>query len=369
MHADIHRPLIEKGIRVSAPYQLFDILPAHIEDALRASIRRFGVLVPVVRDQHGNTIDGHHRARLADELGVGYRVDVREVADADEAREIARTLNSDRRHLTDEQRRAVAAELRHQGHSYRAIGGALGVSHTQARHDVEAARLESTFQSEPERVTRRGGGSYPARRPDPAPMPEPEPLPTPDPTADTVACEACGTQLPDDQAAAGYMRCEDCDSEGDHYAATFPKRGGPCVVCHGRPDDDDQPEPETTPPAAKPQPAPEPQWSDDELALRAELEAGRTIVVSLRAHHANLVRWADQAGLLVRIDRRTDWGNPFETPADGDRTTVIRNYGEHYLPYKPSLLDRIESLAGKALACWCAPDDCHGDVLKEATEQ
>jgi len=30
--------------------QLFDALPAHIEDALRASIRRFGVLVPVVID-------------------------------------------------------------------------------------------------------------------------------------------------------------------------------------------------------------------------------------------------------------------------------------------------------------------------------
>lgn len=30
--------------------QLFTVLPAHIESALRASIQRFGVLVPVVRD-------------------------------------------------------------------------------------------------------------------------------------------------------------------------------------------------------------------------------------------------------------------------------------------------------------------------------
>lgn len=145
--------------------QLFDALPAHIEDALRASIQRFGVLVPVVKDQHGRTLDGHHRARIADELGVKYRVDVITVASDEEAQEIARTLNADRRQLTEEQRRAVAVELRQQGYSYRAIAGALGVSHTQVRNDVEAVRLESTFQSEPERVIRQGGGSYPARRP------------------------------------------------------------------------------------------------------------------------------------------------------------------------------------------------------------
>ncbi len=88
---------------MSTPFQLFDALPAHIEDALRASIERFGVLVPVVRDQRGNTIDGHHRARIADQCGVKYRVDVVQVADEDEAREIARHLNSRRRHLSGEQ--------------------------------------------------------------------------------------------------------------------------------------------------------------------------------------------------------------------------------------------------------------------------
>jgi ParB-like chromosome segregation protein Spo0J len=67
-----------------APFQLFDALPAPVEDALRSSIERFGVLVPVVRDQHGRTLDGHHRARLADHLGVKYRVDVVRVSDDDE---------------------------------------------------------------------------------------------------------------------------------------------------------------------------------------------------------------------------------------------------------------------------------------------
>ncbi len=114
-----------------------------------------------------------------------------------------------------------------------------------------------------------------------------------------------------------------------------------------------------------------PQWSEEEEQLRARLEAGETIVVSLRARHANLVQWAEQRGLFVRIDRRSDWGNPFELPGDGDRETVIRHYAEHYLPYKPSLLARIKrgDLSGKALGCWCAPEPCHGDVLKEAAKQ
>lgn len=150
---------------MSAPFQLFDALPAHIEDALRASIERFGVLVPVVKDQHGNIIDGHHRARIADQLGVPYRVDVVQVADEDEAREIARTLNADRRQLTEEQRRAVVVELRRQGHSERAIAGALGVSKATVHRDIERAEIGSGEPISPDRVIRQGGGTYPARRP------------------------------------------------------------------------------------------------------------------------------------------------------------------------------------------------------------
>jgi len=109
-------------------------------------------------------------------------------------------------------------------------------------------------------------------------------------------------------------------------------------------------------------------WSEDELCRLGELRAGRAVVVSLRENHANLVSWARAEGRLVPVDRRTEWGNPFEMPYDGDRETVIRNYAEHYLPYKPSLLARVGELGGKALACWCAPEPCHGDVLREQAE-
>lgn len=147
------------------PMQLFDPLPAHIEDALAASIERFGVLVPVVTDQHGTVLDGHHRKTIADRLKVKYRVDVITVAGDSEAREIARTLNSDRRQLSEDQRREVAAELRQQGHSLRAIGGALGVSDGTIRKDLAAEELRTGTQLAPERVMGLDGKSRPARRP------------------------------------------------------------------------------------------------------------------------------------------------------------------------------------------------------------
>jgi hypothetical protein len=108
-------------------------------------------------------------------------------------------------------------------------------------------------------------------------------------------------------------------------------------------------------------------YSDRELVLWEQLQNGQTVVVSLR-DDTNLIKWAEACSLLVRIDRRSDWGNPFEMPADGDRATVIAHYEQHYLPYKPSLLARLGELQGKALCCWCAPEPCHGDVLKRRAD-
>ncbi len=144
------------------PFQLFPVLDAATESALRFSIERFGVLVPVAKDQHGRTLDGYHRSRIADDLGVTYRVDVISVADDDEALEIARTLNADRRMLTVEQRREVVAALRGEGHSTRAIAGALGVGDGTVRNDLSAGAQGCAPDSE--RVTGLDGKSYPAKR-------------------------------------------------------------------------------------------------------------------------------------------------------------------------------------------------------------
>ena len=157
-----------------AQLQLFPALPPAIEAALRASIERFGVLVPVVQDQQGRILDGHHRARIAATLGVKYRVDVVRVRDEDEARDIQRTLNADRRQLTEAQRREIVAALASETvtiegetvgtHSPNAIAGALGVSEKTVRDDLDDLRT-GTKVNLPDKRLGLDGKVYPARRP------------------------------------------------------------------------------------------------------------------------------------------------------------------------------------------------------------
>lgn len=111
-------------------------------------------------------------------------------------------------------------------------------------------------------------------------------------------------------------------------------------------------------------------WSASEHDLLDTLRSGEIIVVNMHQNgpHANLVPWLEDTGQLVRVDRKSKWGNPFEMPDDGNRDTVIQKYEEYYLPHKDLLLDNLPKLLGKALGCWCAPQACHGDVLKQRAE-
>lgn len=111
----------------------------------------------------------------------------------------------------------------------------------------------------------------------------------------------------------------------------------------------------------------EAQFTSDERELLERLKDGRTVVLNMRADsHARLWAWADAHDLAVRIDRKSDWGNPFVLDEDGDREQVIGKYAAFYFPHKPQLIAEVGKLKGKALGCWCAPERCHGDVLAAA---
>jgi len=87
---------------------------------------------------------------------------------------------------------------------------------------------------------------------------------------------------------------------------------------------------------------------------------GATRVINLRDKDA--VATAKAAGTFVRIDRKTKWGNPFVLGRDGTRDQVIARFAE-YIADTTGLRSQVGELAGKTLACHCAPQACHGNVL------
>lgn len=122
-------------------------------------------------------------------------------------------------------------------------------------------------------------------------------------------------------------------------------------------------------------------WTADERTLRAQLEAGQTVVVN-RAKagpHARLWPWAVQEGLATYVGRPDRWGrwpgspwaNPYPLPktaTTAERLEVIARYARH-LEQSPGLLARIGELRGRALGCWCRPLACHADVLAAHANQ
>jgi hypothetical protein len=75
----------------------------------------------------------------------------------------------------------------------------------------------------------------------------------------------------------------------------------------------------------------------------------------------------------VRIDRRTEWGNPFPITDLHSRDDVIRAFTEWVTtdpaPRARWIRAHVHELRGLTLACWCAPLACHGDVLAAMADE
>ena len=85
-------------------------------DALKQDIRDHGVKVSLVYDQHDQLVDGRHRRKVCDELGVPEEKvpkDHRRFANDEERLEYVLAANVKRRHLSLEQKKEIAAKLRH----------------------------------------------------------------------------------------------------------------------------------------------------------------------------------------------------------------------------------------------------------------
>lgn len=102
-------------------------------------------------------------------------------------------------------------------------------------------------------------------------------------------------------------------------------------------------------------------WTESETARRKLVESGVTVVANLRSDAA-LIDWAQSAGLFVRVDRRSKWGNPYPMAREAERDAVCAHHAE-WLKTQPGLLAAVGELKGRVLGCWCHPKRCHADHL------
>lgn len=105
----------------------------------------------------------------------------------------------------------------------------------------------------------------------------------------------------------------------------------------------------------------------EERKLKREFEVGKTIVVNQKRHH-RLIAWAKKQGVYEPISRGTRWGNPYVIGIHGDRKAVCDLYGDR-LKNNTQLREKIPTLKGKILGCWCYPEQCHGQKLIEYLEK
>ena len=88
----------------------FQVMPPLTVDEyndLHDSIKEHGVQVPITVDENSIVIDGHHRRKIASEIGIDCPQVVKAGLTDTEKRTLALSLNIDRRHLNREQKRAL----------------------------------------------------------------------------------------------------------------------------------------------------------------------------------------------------------------------------------------------------------------------
>ena len=112
-------------------YQVMPELTAEEYAELRADIAERGIMIPIEYDEQGNVLDGYHRLKICEELGIkDYPRVIRAGMTEAEKLAHARKLNIARRHLTSEQKRELIREQLKDTpeQSDRQIAKALGVS-------------------------------------------------------------------------------------------------------------------------------------------------------------------------------------------------------------------------------------------------
>jgi hypothetical protein len=65
------------------------------------------------------------------------------------------------------------------------------------------------------------------------------------------------------------------------------------------------------------------------------------------------------------------FGNPFKLMDKSARGSTLEQYREYFykrIETDPEFKEKIHSLKGKRLGCFCKPYPCHGDIITEYLE-
>ena len=142
-----------------------DLLPKVKTDEyerLKDSIKQIGVLVPVLTDENRGIIDGKHRLQAVSELKLKtLPFQILPGLDDSEKKHLAIKLNAQRRQMTQEERLALATDLRKDGLSFRQIAEILNVHHETVRRQLGC--VENATVQFPDKVTGKDGKQRPAK--------------------------------------------------------------------------------------------------------------------------------------------------------------------------------------------------------------
>lgn len=112
-------------------------------EALKADIAEHGILYPVILDEDDRILDGVHRVRIAEELGIDPPATRHTGLDEERKLHLAVGLNMRRRHLDADRRRDLVRSLSDdQGLSIRQIASVTGWSKSTVHRDLQASPFE-----------------------------------------------------------------------------------------------------------------------------------------------------------------------------------------------------------------------------------
>lgn len=211
-------------------YQLLPPLSLEELQQLRDDIAENGIRVPVDTDEHGNILDGHHRAAIASELGIELPTRVIPNLSEQAKRDHAVAVNLHRRQLSREQKRQlIEASLRADPHlSNREQAERTNVDHKTV--GVVRRQLQATGEiPQLDRTVGADGKERPATRTAPATFsPVPDPVrtnaapfqrATPPTTAETV-----------DHSEGDARRDAELDALMEDTAVRFRRNFGHCLA-------------------------------------------------------------------------------------------------------------------------------------------